>query len=184
MTDTARLPDERWLEDELCRSEGALLRYILGEQFIASPHTVYRQLPITGAGIADIVVTIPDDCALAIIELKRTADEAAIAQCLRYKGALKHSLAQKGLQPGIVGIVMAYEVTAGAFYAASTLHGFYIARVPLGREASIFSWGDALKCVPSGIQPPQALFSELSQWAGIQDVAPPVVAPTLPAGSA
>lgn len=180
--DTARLPDERWLEEELCRSDGALLRHILGEHFVASPHAIYRQLAIPGAGIADIVVTIPDDCALAIIELKRTADEAAIAQCLRYKGALKHSLAQRGLQPGILGIVMAYEVTAGALYAVSTLHGFYVGRVPLGREASMCTWAEALTWIPSGIQPPPALFNELSQWTGDRSVALPVAGTT--AGSA
>ncbi|MDE2101740.1 MAG: hypothetical protein KGL39_31125 [Patescibacteria group bacterium] len=50
--------------------------------------SAWRQVPITSIGTADLLVYEHDPGRITIIELKRLADESAVAQALRYEGSL------------------------------------------------------------------------------------------------
>lgn len=125
------LPSEAWLENEFFQQEN--LEYFLEQvksqkddilpdhlKHIDFNWTAMRQVDIQGIGRADVVFVIPDKNALSavglIIELKKQADEGAIAQALRYCGALDSLTTDCNIWA--IPIVGAFSFSFGAVCAA------------------------------------------------------------------
>jgi hypothetical protein len=120
-------PPEGVLEAELWANDQALLWPLIADALKAFPKiawmdlklSAWRQVPIVDAGICDILVSAVrrdtnELLKVFVIELKRIAHEDAIAQVLRYSGALTCALASYEIP---VPIVAAYGFTPRALYA-------------------------------------------------------------------
>lgn len=107
-------PPEAFIEDCLFRDPSL----ILGHAKIDGWRT-YRQFAIPGAGVADLVIL--SHGRISVVEIKRNViDEGAVAQCLRYMGAMD-LLQQQGPTNfrgmAVEGIVCAPRITDGAKFA-------------------------------------------------------------------
>jgi hypothetical protein len=118
-------PSEAWYREAFMKNPELLFQMLeeAGVTFYSSDGQMWKEYN-TPAGRIDLLVALPN--VLIVIEFKRDiADESAVAQCLRYMGALE----SVGVETR--GVVAASGFTKGALWAASAARLFCISLDPM-----------------------------------------------------
>ncbi len=113
-------PLESWLRDAIFDNPWDLLQEAFPEDFEADsiPSIIRWKEFRTGAGRIDLLMAYPGR--VVVVELKRELiDEGAVAQCLRYVGAVRTEFYLLGDHAGskISGLVAAPKITDGGRFA-------------------------------------------------------------------